>query len=258
MAKFKKDGTAELDFLHVSMQFSDNTKQKNHDARVIFAQGADIVTGTEAGTGKSMDLRRALKKESKKAGYTFFVKGDTWVSIKREIIDGRKSVEKGAYGPIVPGQAGRWTTKYVTYTTFDGIDGLGTISVGVGHYLTKGRPVRNALYRVNLKWNQLYAKGIGRFAKEKGRGTKLAFYAGDQNIVDRTDDTFFGEPMTSSWDELHKWENTGHGNIDVIASYDKDGRVSWKSVDALPDKELFLHTDHYAVKSTAVVRLLKH
>lgn len=63
-------------------------------------------------------------------------------------------------------------------------------------------------------------------------------------------DTFFGQPLTSAWDELNRHESTGHGNIDVIASYNKDGRVKALDIVALDDKEFFLHTDHFLVEAT--------
>jgi hypothetical protein len=72
---------------------------------------------------------------------------------------------------------------------------------------------------------------------------------------DRKTDTFFVAPMTSAWDELDKYENTGHGPIDVIASYDHDGRVKAKYIRALDDKEFSLHTDHFLIEAGFDVRL---
>ena len=43
--------------------------------------------------------------------------------------------------------------------------------------------------------------------------------------------------------------------LDVIASYDKDGRVVALDIDAFTDKEMFLHTDHFAVLAVYAVKL---
>jgi hypothetical protein len=94
------------------------------------------------------------------------------------------------------------------------------------------------------------AQAIGALAEEKGAGNALVFYGGDQNIVDRTYDTFLGQAdLTSCWDELQRWENTGHGNIDVIASYDRDGRVRCLKATVLDDTEFPLFTDHWYVEA---------
>ena len=39
------------------------------------------------------------------------------------------------------------------------------------------------------------------------------------------------------------------GVIDVLASYDRDGRVTALRVRALDDKEFFQHSDHYVVEA---------
>lgn len=246
-----------MTFIHASMQFSDSKEQMQHDVDALFDLKADIYTGTEAGGGGGgQNLRAILVKQTKARGYRFTVKGDTWVAVNKDIIKS-KWFRTGFVHVIDSSQGtGKHTNKGITWASFKGVDGLGKITVGAGHYLTKGRPDGSFVYRVNVKWNDLYAKAIGKWAKRKGKGEALAFYGGDQNIVDKFSDTFFGEPLTSSWDELKKWQNTGHGNIDVVASYDRDERVSWVSVNALNDKNLFLNTDHYPVKSVAQIELL--
>lgn len=258
--------TRRLRFAHASMQFSDSTRQKDHDARVVFTRGYHIITGTEAGPGASADLRLALHRHARANGYRLFIPGrptDCWVAVDRDLITG--GWEK-AYEPVIPGSGSldqsaggrRWGPKGVVSVGFDTED-LGHISVAAAHYLTGGRrpgPAGTHGGVDHYAWNTRLAHAIGEWAKEAGKGKALAFYGGDQNIVDRTDDTFRGAPLTSAWDELGKYENTGHGNIDVIASYDRDGRVSWKSIRALDDRELFLHTDHFLVEAVAeVVRL---
>ena len=123
-------------------------------------------------------------------------------------------------------------------------------TVLVGHYMTGAHK-----FRVNREINRDYARAIGREARKFGVGRRLVFYVGDQNMVDERTDTFFGEPLTSTWDELKKWEGTGHGNIDVIASYDHDRRVSALYTRALSDKEFRLHTDHYLVEAGFLINV---
>ena len=50
--------------------------------------------------------------------------------------------------------------------------------------------------------------------------------------------------------------NTGRGNVDVIASCDQDGRVSGKSCEALTDRKIRLHADHFLVEGAFNVRPL--
>ena len=65
-----------------------------------------------------------------------------------------------------------------------------------------------------------------------------------------------GGPLTSAWDELGIYQNTGHGNIDVIASYDRDRRVRAEHIQAFPDSDFPLATDHFLVEAWYRVRRL--
>ena len=257
----------DLRFSHVSMQFSDNENQKRHDANIIFDRGYHIVNGTEAGPGAGR-LATILGGAAINHDYRFFLpknSTDTWIAVHQSIIHGDWSVE---YFPVIPaareleGAASRWGEKGLTTVAFDN-DELGRINVGCAHYLTQAKEPGSASVHGDVdhwKWNKQLGKKIGNWATEVGRGSALAFYSGDQNMADSRNnepqgDTFFGHPLTSAWDELKKWEGTGHGPIDVIASYDGDGRVEAKSINALNDRELFLHTDHFMVE--AVYRIKK-
>lgn len=245
--------TMVLDLAHYSLQYSDTTKQKKHDALEVYSHDYDAIMGTESG---EEDTRRVMRVAAHNAGYTFHVNRSNWVSIKKSLI---------VPGTYFRGQkafvdndmtVGRGHDLHVTWAGCE-IDGLGQCTFLASHYSTKGRPVANKEYSVNLRWNKELAKGIGELAEQFGKGKALVFYGGDQNIVDRTTDTFFGEELTSVWDELGKWENTGHGNIDLIASYNKDGRVTAKYIRALDDKEQFMNTDHFPVEAGFTVKKLK-
>src|SRR4051812_46787852 len=75
---------------HTSMQFSDTTAHKKADAHRIFARAAQEkvawCTGTEAGQQASSDLRVALAKEAKAAGYKFTVIADLWIAVRKDLI----------------------------------------------------------------------------------------------------------------------------------------------------------------------------
>lgn len=259
--------------MHASLQFSDRPAQQEQDIKDLFARakrrGVWFITGTEAGPGAE-PTGELLLSAGGAAGYHVWVPSerkrgagsatDSWVAVDSDRIK-KGSWDKG-YEPAIPGskalyeEAGvnaefpKWGPKGVVWVSFENED-IGRVGVAAAHYLTKGRsrkgqPIKGVDH---YEWNKVLAAEIGDWAREHGKGKALAFYGGDQNIVDRTDDTFFGQPLTSAWDELNKYENTGHGNIDVIASYDRDGRVEAKAVRALDDKEFFQHSDHFVVEA---------
>lgn len=258
--------------MHASLQFSDTPAQQQQDIRDLFnrakKRGVWFITGTEAGPGAE-PTGKLLLSIGKETGYHVFVpseqKGagsatDCWVAVDSSRI--KSGTWKTGYEPVIPGskalykEAGinaelpRWGPKGVVWVSFENED-IGETSVGAAHYLTKGRTPKNQPIKGidHYEWNRKLAVAIGDWARKHGKGKALAFYGGDQNINDRTDDTFFGQPLTSAWDELNRYENTGHGVIDVIASYDADGRVEAKAVRALDDKEFFQHSDHFVVEA---------
>lgn len=230
--------------MHCSMQFSDNTAQKKADAKKIFDRAKTRkvawITGTEAGMGASADLRKALQDEARAHNYKFVVHSDVWIAVNRELIT-RGSWDDGWIATL-PSSAGsqKFSERGLVWVQFANKE-LGTISVGCSHYMTHGQKPSDEYYKANIK----AAKTIGDWAKKHGAGSKICFYGGDQNIQDRDGDTFRGQPMTSLADELKDWQSTGHGAIDVIASYDHDGRVKGKYWRVLDDKEFFLNTDHW-------------
>jgi hypothetical protein len=237
--------TSTVHVMHCSMEFSDSTRQKQADANRIFtraeARNVSWITGTEAGMGKSADLREALNKEAKEHGYRFSVKNDTWIAVDKALVT-RGSWEEGFIATL-PSSTGsqRFTTRGICWVEFDNTI-LGTISVGCSHYMTNGRKPGDEYYAANTK----LTRAIGEWGKVHGAGKKICFYGADANIVDRTDDVFRGQPFTTLADELKDWQNSGHGSIDIIASYDADKRVKGKYFRVLDDKEFPLHTDHFA------------
>lgn len=232
---------------HDSMQFSDSASQMRHDAVTIFARARkrnDLwVTGTEAGQSTLRDILHDVANEY---GYTFYVKGDCWVAVLRsDIVNG--STDRGYVQVLKSSEGfGKHTDRGIVWFSWESEKLKTRVTVGVAHYLTHGRNPGDP----NFDENNEMARAVGDWAKEHGKGHNFVFYAGDQNIVDRVADTFRGEELTSFWDELGKWENTGHGNIDVLATFNKDKRVKAVAINALNDSEFKLNADHYRVEGT--------
>ena len=263
---------------HISLQFSDTDRQTTSDVEKLFKRGEDRgwawLTGTEAGPGAG-NTGEELIRVARDYGFRPWVPSQTergikrftdcWVAVNKDFVDGgwRQGYRHVLSGSdhyrdsikMPPGK--RWGPKGVVHVGFDN-DKLGRLNVGVAHYLTDARHPGSPYWKLN----KLLAEAIGDWAREAGHGSDLAFYAGDQNMADDKNsqpqgDTFFGQPLTSAWDELKKWEGTGHGNIDVIASYNRDRRVKALKVKALSDKEFHLHTDHFLVEATYKIKPIR-
>lgn len=245
-----KGETHRLDLAHFSLQFSDTPAQQKADVAKIFTRGYEWVTGTEAG---QEPLKGMLAAAAEDAGYKFHAYKSNWIAVRRT------SIQKGTYktggDTIIENDlvAGRGHDTNIVWVRFEHPE-LGEITVLCSHYPTMGRPEGPPEKRVNLWANQKLAAAIGDKAREAGKGSALVFYGGDQNINDAIHDTFFGQPLTSAQDELGKHERTHWAQIDVIASYDRDGRVEAKYVRALDDSELTMHTDHHPVEAGFLVR----
>lgn len=240
-----------LDLMQVGMNVYAADRYKRLDAEALFdravKRNVKWVGGTEAGQQEDKDLYRQIADQR---GYrlTFHRGNDSWIAVQKSFILGGfdtyyEKVVDASDGVGPHGDRGVFSVEFDT-------DGFGHVTVIVMHLLTKGKPsAKDPERRVNVPWNERLLRAAGEHARLRGDGGDLVFYQGDQNIVDRTGDTFMGEPLTSTWDELKKWENTGHGNIDVIASYDPDTRVAAAYVRSLNDREFPLHTDHFLVES---------
>jgi hypothetical protein len=248
-----------LHLAELGMQFSDTTRQKTIDVKRVFDHMVEhditAIMGTEAGGAKSADLRAALRAEAPRAGFHIFLArgSDAWIAVDKSKVVG---TPKDWYDPVLDASAGvgKHTGRGVFGVEVDTCTGE-HITFLTSHYLTKGDLFHpEVLIRENRRLNRLLADAIATHAKMKGAGGNLVFYGGDQNTVDRESDTFFGHPLTSCWDELEVWPNTGHGNIDVIASYDHDTRV--KCVDAWVsnDRKFKLNTDHWLVEAVFSIR----
>lgn len=272
-----------VDVMHASLQFSDSAAMHTDDITRIFGRAKDRkvawITGTEAGPGAG-NTSDELLRIGEIAGYRMWVpssrkKGkpgwatDCWLGVREDLIT------PGSWGqdylPAIPGSSElikdpewakiighkRWGPKgLVTAEWVHPL--LGQMGLGAAHYLTDARNPSSPYWDLNKN----LAAVISKWGVEAGRGAALAFYGGDQNMADNRDtepqgDTFFGGPFTSASDETGQRESTGHGQIDVIASYDRDGRVTARYWRALDDKEFPLNTDHFLTEAGFDVALPK-
>lgn len=270
---------------HASLQFGDSDKHHTQDLEKIFSHGIDRrwawITGTEAGPG-SGNTGEEIIRIARDAGYRPHVpevhgkdeagRTDCWLAVREDLID---SDWRTNFKLAIPGSAKlyadlgrepdsfpRWGPKGLV-SAFWKSDLLGPVNLGVGHYLTEARSPHTGDVKGidHWEWNQKLAKVIANWGREVGKGRALAFYNGDQNMADSKNnepqgDTFMGGPFTSLADELKKWQNTGHGPIDVMASYNQDSRVQGRDFVVLDDKEFFLNMDHFLCEGTYQVEPL--
>jgi hypothetical protein len=249
-----------LQVQHSSLEVFDTPAQKRHDATKVFTLGSHIITGTEAGPGKGNVSHAALADVAERTGYTFWgpAPQDCWVAIRRDFIAPGTKPERGLI-PVLKGAEAlddphRYGPKGLPWVTVE--TAVGTVTVGAGHWLTKGRRRHQAQDDRpgdpvdHFAANSKMGKAVAEWATDKAAGRALIFYGADTNLNDRTSDVFRGEPLTTCWDEIGKWPNTGHGPIDVIATYDHDGRVRCRSARTLTDRIFYLNADHHTVVAT--------
>lgn len=247
----RKKDIASVHLGHYSMEHGDTPRQITHDLELMMHRDYDWITGTEAGVGQ--DVLPALRIAAMNFGYHFHSYKSNWVMVKKTLVVPKTLVpfsETVIDNDVV---VGRGHDTNVVALSFEN-PFLGDVTVMCSHYPTMGQPDRKP--NPNLKHNKTLAARIGELADEFGRGRALFFYGGDQNIGDALNDTFFGEDLTSVQDEVGRWENTGHGPIDVIASYDKDKRVDAVDFEVITDREVFHFTDHFPLEADYTVKLL--
>jgi len=248
--------TLDVEVGHLSMQFSDSRRQWKIDAEKVFRQGYDWVTGTEAGDDADY---RIVRQAARKHGYKIHRMRGNWVAVHKSLVKfgtyrrGRAVVEEKE------DFIGKGHDRSLVWATFVHVTpGVGKLSVIGSHYPTKGRPdAKNPIGRRNLSTTRKMGREISKLMLELGDGAALAFYGGDQNMVDKNNDTFAAGPVISCWDELEKWPLTApFGNYDLIARLVKDRRVKCLRARAYNDKDMFFHTDHFLIEAKYEIKLL--
>jgi hypothetical protein len=230
---------------HISMQQNDSPNQQKADTARVFARANKMKYGWLTGTeGNHGDDRAIYRAGARKAKFRYAQGGDVWIAVPAHRVAGAWSTRfyKVIDGRGKPNPWPRFPTRGVLRVSWKDTE-LGYVTVLASHF--QSRRVSKVRPQDNVKLTDK----IGQLARRWGAGGRVCFYGGDQNILDDKHDTFKGEPMTSCWDELRKHPNTGHGNIDVIASYDGDRNVSCESAGVLNDAKFHLFTDHFLVEA---------
>ena len=254
---------------HASLQFSDTDRQHTHDIKKIFERAKDRnyawVMGTESGPG-SGNISSELLRLGKAAGYRMWVPSeqgsgisrftDAWIAVRKDLIAGDWEQK---YQHVIPGSSAaykaigrpedshpRWAPKGLATVSFRSIPELGRISLATTHHLTKGKKPgpESVINGVDHhEWNMKLDKALTEWIQKAADGPDLAFASFDRNASDRLSKPIAG--TVSIADELKKWQNTGHGDIDWIVKAKKDRRVKAHAFRVLNDKKFFLHTDHF-------------
>ena len=247
----KQKKTKTLRMAWISLQFSDTDAQHTADITKIFSRKYHVIFGSESGPGAG-NTTEELHRIGEKMGY--YVQAvpryDSWVAVRKSLVRGRPKVgtefvlwRSSKYEPTPPG---RWGDKGIVWLSFNMKKVFGIVTVGAVHYLNHKGPGEALKKQTDLE----YAAKIGIWGKKHGKKSKIAFIGGDFNLRDDKNDVFLSlADFKTCWDDLKKWPNTGHGNIDAIARYKPDRRVKCVSARVLNDKKLFLNTDHFLVEA---------
>lgn len=238
----------EFTIAHASLQFNDPAKQKFADVDKIFSQGFDHITGTEAGRGSGV-LNAALIKSATEHGYALALteKYDTWVAVKKDNIKPGSWRMGARYAfprakRIKPRPPGIWGDKAIVWGSYEHTL-VGRITLGSMHPVTR----RGAGPRLKKKLDAVYMNNLREWGKIHGAGNNLVFIGGDFNASSKNFKLFRSAPFRTCWDDVKRWSNTGHGNIDAIARYLPDKRVRCVGATVQNDAQFFLNTDHFLV-----------
>lgn len=247
--------TSTIRLAHSSGQFSDTEKQQTRDANRL----ADLMVekqwvslgGTEAGSQsvlapvfRDIDRSHGLRFRKGKTG-------DVWFMHRLDWFEGEVETE---WYKVIDGVGGKFADRGILrvtgYSPIAGSEWTDTVS----HWLTHGRPApAKGQDPFMVNGNARLAKKLGEIGREFGRGGKIVTYRGDQNIPESMG-LLLDSGFTSVAQEVHKVENTGHGAIDCIATWDKDNRVSAVDFQVYTDKEEHLETDHFLIDCVLGVR----
>lgn len=247
--------TSTLAVQHTSLQFSDDRRQQNHDCRTLFEKGGryPIKTGTES--GPETFLQDYLRQYAHEFNHEIVFSRGVWVAVDKKIIKPR-TMRKGEVFVVSNDQlVGRQHDRTIAWMSFQHVDErIGKVAQAATHYSTKGRTPGDP----NYDTNKMIAEALDVWFKKNAKGRGIAFANGDFNMLDTVDkqDWAFGGPWTSMADELDNHQDTGHGPIDGMCSYNRDGRVKAKRFEVLRDNKLHMHTDHYVCRGAWSIKHL--
>lgn len=201
-----------------SMRFDRPNRLVRPTIHELLARGLDAVAFTEAPV-----FHLLLASMAKSHGYTLLLprEGDTAVMVRAD-----HHIVRGDYRPVVAaarhpthGPRGIQVAELVHAGSGD------HITVCAAHWLTH----RADQGGQRLRMTAAMASEVAAAA----RGSRLAFWLGDTNTQDTDHNTdpvsqaLDAGRLTSCWDELGRYPAThGDHTIDVVGSYDLDGRVA--------------------------------
>jgi len=247
-----------LRFQLTPLQFSDPKKQQKFDVEKIFRKGKrwPIKTFTESGNYKNHYNFDLLNKAAEEHNHVIAFAGDNAIAVDMKIVR-PGSVKIGKVHVMdkddFEGTGGDRAFPTLEFTHKK--KGVGRIAVAQGHLARYGRQPDD----VNFHASKVYSEKLRDWAKVAGRGSALAFVLADFNRPDgpRKDFLVGKTGLTSAFDRVKRWINTGHGPIDGLMTLDKDGRVSVKKVMVKNDKSFFLFTDHFVTRTVIDIELLR-
>lgn len=255
--------TRDFKIMHLSGEVYDPLGQRKTDYEKVAKLGADVFTGTEVGPGEVRPLVREIFSDHNYRVYLSPTASDGWIAVKKDIITGH--FEGGSIHVLdsapAAGDPHPYSRKDITWVKYESDVYGGGMAHGAFHMLTKGRwpgqaqedkpgdPVNH------YQANKMFGRKLADFAIQAGVGPNKSWLMGDSNLLDSRADIFVGKPVTTCWDELKKYPDTGHGNIDVIASLDADQKVTCKSARVYTDRDLPLNTDHYLVEAVYSIKV---
>jgi hypothetical protein len=236
--------------MQTSMETFNSAKVRQNDIHKVFRRAHNrevmAVGGTEVGKADSIE---ALGEACADYGFRLYVSRTVFMAINIRMIDGQ-SWEQGFIKSVDSSEGdGQHSDRGLLWVSFDSVFDIGRLSFGETHFLKHGRQKKDPNWRLNNR----ICDDIAAWGRERGAGPDKAFVFGDVNDIDNKHDVFRGGPFTTFGDALEKHPNTGHGPIDVMAKYDRDGKVVpayWRAQD---DSEFPLGTDHYLTEGAVDV-----
>lgn len=248
------------------LQFSDRGQRAVRDITTLFEAGKNFPVKIFTEVGPETDLWRELKKAVGKDAYDhrLSIYKSNAVAIDRRIIKPRSWVPGAITVMDNDKTVGRGHDPSIVWANFEHVDaGVGEVTVFGTHYATNGKFPNDPNYDANREMAEAHYALVKKF----GKGNAIAVGGGDFNMPDHKTDWFWNLPLTSLQDELaaraevegkhYEYQNTGHGDIDGIWTYDADGRVTAKWFNVLDDRELRMESDHWVSRGAVEIRHLE-